>query len=239
MSEGGFLSRVFGGGTNEDETRTFSPEELRRKEAKRGEPGREESGRDDPKEEQRGGFTAERAMEIIDDLPPDVSRESALRIVHGTLTAAGVRVEDLERSTRTLEAKLSSEIERARSRQRELQERTDETVRCLEEEIRRAHETRESGLAEEEERISRVSAGLENIKRVRDFFGFHGVEEEVSHEPSHEPSADETRVFESFDDDRTQVLRRPEVSDGTNEPGGEPSREDPSPYRDPYGTTER
>ena len=228
MNEAGFFSRIFGGGANEDETRIFSPEELRR----------EESGRKEP-EEEHGGFTVERAAEIIDDLPPDVPRESALRIVHGTLTAAGVSVENLERSTRAREAKLGSEIELARSRQRELQERTDETVRSLEEEIRRAHEARESGLAEEKVRISRASVGLENIKRVRAFFGFPEVEEEASPEPTYEPPADETRVLESFDNDRTQVLRRgPDASDGTDEPGVAPS-EDPSPYRDPYGTTER
>jgi hypothetical protein len=237
MSEGGFFSRMFGGGANEDETRAFSPEELR-KESSWGGPGREEPEREDLEEEQYGGFTAERAVEIINDLPPDVSRESALRIVHGTLTAAGVRVEDLEKSTRTRQTKLGSEIERARSRQQELQKRTDETVRSLEEEIRRAHEARKSGLAEEEERISRASAGLENIKRVRDFFGFSKVEEEAPTKPSHEPSAYEARVFEPFNDDRTQVLRRPEASDGTNEPGGAPSR-DPSPEHDPYSTTER
>ena len=243
MSEGGFFSRMFGRGTNEDETRVFSPEELRRKGSSQGEPAREGPGREEPEEEQHGGFTAERAVEIIDDLPPDVPRESALRIVLGTLTAAGVRVEDLERSTRTREAKLGSEIERARSRQRELKERTDETVRSLEEEIRRAHEVRESGLAEEEERISRASVGLENIKRVRAFFGFRKVEEDRPADPAHElppsePAAEETRVFEPFDDDRTQVLQRPNLPDGTNEPGDAPSQ-NLSPYRDPYGTTER
>ena len=228
MNEAGFFSRILGGGANDDETRIFSPAELRR----------EESGGKEP-EEEHGGFTVERAAEIIDDLPPDVPRESALRIVHGTLTAAGVSVENLERSTRTREAKLGSEIEFAQSRQRELQERTDETVRSLEEEIRRAHEARESGLAEEKARISRASIGLENIKRVRAFFGFPEVEEEASPEPTYEPPADETRVLESFDNDRTQVLRRgPDASDGTDEPGAAPS-EDPSPYRDPYGTAER
>ncbi len=225
MSKGGFFSRILGGGANEDETRIFSPEALRRKE-----PGREE-----PEEERSRGFTVERAAEIIDDLPLDVSRESALRIVRGTLTAAGVRVEDLERSTRAQEAKLGSEIEFARSRQRELQERTDETVRSLEEEIRRAHGARESSLAEEKERISRASVGLENIKRVRAFFGFPEVEEEATPEPGYEPPSDETRVLESFDDDRTQVLRRPGE---TNEPDARTS-EDPSPHRDPYGAPER
>ena len=239
MSEGSFFSRMFGGGVNEDETRVFSPEKLRKKEPNRGESGREESGREEQEEEQHGGFTAERAVEIIDDLPPDVPRESALRIVHGTLTAAGVRVEDLERSTRTRETKLGSEIERARSRQRELQKRTDETVLSLEEEIRKAHEARKSGLAEEEERIAHASAGLKSIKRVRDFFGFPKVEEEAPPEPPQEPSADETRVFEPFDDDRTQVLQRPDLPGETDEPDDVPPESPSPPYRDAYGTTER
>jgi hypothetical protein len=108
-------------------------------------------------------------------------------------------------------------------------------VRSLEEEIRRAHEACESSLAEEKERISRASVGLENIKRIRAFFGFPEVEEEASPEPAYEPPADETRVLESFDDDRTQVLRRPGE---TNEPDAGTS-EDPSPYRDPYDAPER
>ena len=243
MSEGGFFSRIFGGSANEDETRIFSPQELQRKDSSQEEPAREKPGREEPEEEQRGGFTVERAVGIIDDLPPDVPRESALRIVRGTLTAAGVRVENLESSTLTREAKLGSEIERARSRQRELQERTDETVRSLEEEIRRAHEVRESGLAEEEEKISHASVGLENIKRVRAFFGFPKVEEDRLAEPADklpasEPPAEETRVFEPFDDDKTQILRGPNPPDGISEPGDAPSQ-DLSPYRDPYGPTER
>jgi hypothetical protein len=70
MSEGGFFSRIFGGSANEDETRIFSPQELQRKESTQGEPvreepAREEPGREEPEEEQRGGFTVERAAEII------------------------------------------------------------------------------------------------------------------------------------------------------------------------------
>jgi hypothetical protein len=224
MSERGFLARILGGGASEDETGIFSPEELRR--------------RREPEEEQRGGFTAERAAEIIDDLPPDVPRESALRIVRGTLTAAGVRVEDLERSTRAREVKLGSEIEFARSRQRELQERTEDVVRSLEEEIRKTHEARESGLAEEEERISRASVEIENIKRVRAFFGFPEVEEERPAELADDPSTDQTQILEPFDDDRTQVLRSPGSPGEANEPDARVS-EDPSPHHDPYGTTER
>src|SRR4028118_411946 len=88
----------------------------------------------------------------------------------------------------------------ARSRQRELRERTDEVVRSLEEEIRRAREARDAGVTAEEQRISRASAGLDGLRRVRDFFGFHEIEEkedetgeiEVSDPEAGDPEADTT-----------------------------------------------
>jgi hypothetical protein len=199
------------------------------------------------------GLTVERLAGVIADLPSSLPRESAVLIVRKTLDAADVELSEVDASTREQEVRLSSEVGLVENRQKELREKTQETVRSLEEEIRkaqetvrsleeeirRAHEARESGLAEEKVRISRASVGLENIKRVRAFFGFPEMEEEASPEPTYEPPADETRVLESFDNDRTQVLRRgPDASDGTDEPGVAPS-EDPSPYRDPYGTAER
>src|SRR5947209_18127782 len=107
----GFLSRMFG--RNPDEISSYSIEE-----AEAGDPEKRE-------EEQQStyGFSVERAARIIDHLPPDVSRESAVRIVRGTLDAAGIKIEHLERSTRAREAKLDSEIELARSRQNDLRER--------------------------------------------------------------------------------------------------------------------
>lgn len=166
MSERGFFSRILGGGADEDETRVFSAEEIGTRRPTR----REEEP--DEEEQRPQGFTVERAAEVIDDLPPDVPRESAVRIVRGTLTAAGIKVEDLERSTRVRESKLNSEMDLARDRQQEIQQRTEEAVRSLEEEIRKAREDRDAGIAGEEERISRASAGIEGIKRVRAFFGF-------------------------------------------------------------------
>jgi hypothetical protein len=202
MNEAGFFSRIFGGGANEDETRIFSPEELRR----------EESGRKEPEEEQHGGFTVERAAEIIDDLPPDVPRESALRIVHGTLTAAGVSVENLERSTRTREAKLGSEIELARSRQRELQERTDETVRSLEEEIRKSREACDEVVAYEERKISHDQALLRKVRRVRAFFGLAKAEGEEDADPAERGTQ---QILEPSDVEVRRRIFQPPFGPGT------------------------
>jgi hypothetical protein len=71
----------------------------------------------------------------------------------------------------------------ARSREREFQEKTEETVRYLEGEIRKAREAYESVLAKEEQEISRASKELENIKRVRAFFGFLDMNGEENTSP--------------------------------------------------------
>ena len=232
MSERGFFSRILGGDTNEDETRVFSPEEVGTR--------RSEGGEEPNEEEQRPqGFTVERAAEVIDDLPPDVPRESALLIVRGTLTAAGIKVEDLERSSRVRESKLNSEMDLARARQEEIRRGTEEVVRSLEEEIRKAREDRDTGIAQEEDRISRASAGIEGIKRVRAFFGFPEPEEERIAGPAEDPPMDETRVFESFDEDETQILRRSDLPGGADSPANDATAsENPSPYRDRYGPTD-
>jgi hypothetical protein len=232
MSERGFFSRILGGDTNEDETRVFSAEEVGT---------RRSEGREEPDEEEQRpqGFTVERAAEVIDDLPPDVPRESALRIVRGTLTAAGIKVEDLDRSSRVRESKLNSEMDLARARQEEIRRGTEEVVRSLEEEIRKAREDRDTSIAQEEDRISRASAGIEGIKRVRAFFGFPEPEEERIAGPAEDPPMDETRVFESFDEDETQILRRSDLPGGADSPANDATAsENPSPYRDRYGSTD-
>lgn len=203
----GFFSRLFGGGDNDEgNTRIYSAEELGADDRRDEPPPREI-------EQHPYGFTVERAAEIIDDLPSDVSPESAVRIVRGTLTAAGIKVEDLERSTRARETKLRSEIGLARGRQEELKERADEVIRSLEEEIRKAEQARDNGVAEEDNRIERANTGLADIKRVRRFFDFpvdDDVEETTEVKPIR-PVNDDTQVFEPFRDDvdQTQVLRRP------------------------------
>jgi hypothetical protein len=195
MSWKGFLSRIFGRDADEDETRVYSAGEI----------GTRGLG----EKEFLRGFTFERAAKIISDLPPDVPRESAVRIVRGTLTAAGIEVEDIERSTQTRESQLNSDIEHARSRRQDLRKRTEEVVRSLEEEIRKAREDRETGIAEEEEKISRAVRGLEEVKRVRAFFGFPETEGEETADLAGVPNGDETQVLEPFDADRTQARQRP------------------------------
>jgi hypothetical protein len=228
MSGRGFISRIFGGGTEDDETSAFSPETLKR----RARPGRRE-----PEEEQHGGFTIERAADVIDDLPPEVPRDSALRIVRGTLMAAGIRVEELERSARARESKLNSEIDLARDRKEELRRRTAEDVRSLEEEIRRVKEDSEAGITEEEEKASRARAGIEGIKRVRAFFGFPEPEEEEFTDTTGEEPVDETQVIEPFDADETRVLRRGGSFGNEGELADTPT-EGPPPYHDPHGPTD-
>ena len=212
MNRKSFFSKVFGRGADEDETRIYSAEEI-------------ETGEPEKLEEEQlpQGFTVERAGEIIDYLPPDVPRESAVRIVRGTLAAAGIKIEDLERSTRAREAKLNSEIELARSRQKDLRERTEEVVRSLQEEIRKAREARDTGIAEEEQKVARAIAGLKDAGRVRAFFGFP----ETGREETTDPAGDETRDLEPFDPDKTQVMQRPGPLAGTDEPADD-STGDPS-----------
>ncbi len=221
MSERGFFSRILGRDTAEDETMAYSAEEI----------GTRRSRRREPEEGPPQGFTTERAARVIDNLPPDVPRESAVRIVRGTLMAAGIKFEDLERSTRARESKLNSEIDLARNRQDELRKKTEEVVRSLEEEIKKAREARDIGIAEEEENISRALAGLEEVNRVRAFFGFPETEEEETTGPAGDPAGDETQVLRPFDADRTQETRRPgPLTDPDNTTGS-------SPYG-PYDTTD-
>ena len=156
---------------SEDETRVSSAQEeigTRRRSSREG----------SAQERQPRALTVERAAEIIDELPSDVPRESALRIVRRTLAAAGVEVGDLDRSTRAQLPKLSSQIELARNRQNELWEKTEEVIHSLEAEVRKARENYEAIFAEEEREISRASKGLEHIKRTRAFFGLDAIQAE-------------------------------------------------------------
>src|SRR3712207_2707079 len=92
----GFLSRMFSGPEAEEEegTAVYSVEEV----------GLTEEEAVEPR-----GFTVGRAAEVIRNLPPEVPRLSAVRIVRGTLEAAGIDVSDLATSTRARESKLNSE----------------------------------------------------------------------------------------------------------------------------------
>ena len=156
------------------------------------------------------GFTVGRAAEVIKNLPPEVPRLSAVRIVRGTLEAAGIDIADLATSTRARESKLNSEIELSQSRIRELKEQTEEVIRSYELEIRKAREARDSGISEEERKIAYARTGLEDVGRVRDFFGLQEVETTTSDLGAEDLAAgEETEVLERVEEDDTEILRRP------------------------------
>lgn len=207
----GFFSRVFAGPTEEgDGTAVYSREEV-------------DAGEVEETVEPSRSFTVERAAEVIKNLPPEVPRPAAVRIVRQTLEAAGINVSDLATSTRARESKLNSEIERSRGHIQELQENTEEVIRSFEEEIRKAREARNFGVAEEEKKISEAHGGLEDVSMVRDFFGLS--REEVSEGDDTSPGSDageETQVMERADEDDTQVLRRPGPLSEEYRDSGEP-----------------
>ena len=203
----GFLSRMFSGNdVNEEEgTAVYSAEEV-------GVTGEEMV---EPR-----GFTVERAAEVIKNLPPEVPRSSAVRIVRGTLEAAGIDLADLVTSTTARESKLNSTIEFSQSRIHELNEQTEEVIRSYELEIRKAREARDSGISVEERKIAGARSGLEDVARVRDFFGIRRDEEDeatacdlAGHSTTSDLPPDvpgeETQAMNPADEDDTQILRRP------------------------------
>lgn len=222
-SKQSFFSRMFAPASEDEGTTVYSREDI---DAERFEQSEGERG-DEPR-----GFTVERAADIIRELPPEVPRRSAVRIVRQTLIAAGISVDDLGRSTRVRESKLNSEIELRQERISELQDNTDEVVRDLEDQIKKAREARDFGVAEEERGISEAREGLEDVEKVRDFFDLPRGEarstpfgdqrgEETTGENSVYPVAgDETQVMDrpDMDDsnmDDTQILRpRGPLSEG-------------------------
>ena len=195
-----FFSRVFAGSTEGEGTAIYSSEEV----------GTGMPGMDESEGLVAHGFTVERAAEVIRNLPPEVPRPAAVRIVRGTLEAAGIDFAELESSTRTRESRLNSEIDLSEHRIQQLKDETEEVIRSLEDEIRKAREARDFGVSEEERKISSAETGLDNIDLVRDFFG---LPQEDADEPPADPAAgEETQVMESVEDeeeDDTQVLRRP------------------------------
>jgi ribosome-binding protein aMBF1 (putative translation factor) len=189
----GFLSRMFSGNADEEGTAVYSAEEV----------GAEETGREtmEPR-----SFTVERAADIIRNLPPEVPRPAAVRIVRGTLEAAGIDIAELTTSTRARESKLNSEIELSQTRIQELKDKTEEVIRSYEGEIRKAREARDFGISDEERRISEARSGLEDVERVRDFFG---VSEDDYSTTGDLAAEEETQVMERPDEEDTEILRRP------------------------------
>ena len=171
-------------------------------------------------------FTVERAAEVIKNLPPEVPRPAAVRIVRQTLEAAGIDINELDSSIRAREARLESEIDLSENRIRKLKDDTEDVIRNLEDQIRKAREARNSGVAEQERKIDEAESGLEDIDMVRGFFGLSQDEADGEpQQPSEEttagedaagdetqviPDADEdTQVIDRAGEDDTQVLRKP------------------------------
>lgn len=198
----GFLSRVFGP-PEEEHTSVYSSDEFGDEEYDYEDEGEEYE--EEAVEETGGAFTVERAAEIIKHLPPEVPRSSAVRIVRQTLVAAGINIEDLATSTRARDSKLNSEINLRRKRIKELQDKTENVVRDLEGQIRRAREARNTGISNEERRIHIAEDGLEDVSHVRDFFGLPGSESEYEaqsrEEAPSEAAGDETQVIERAEED--------------------------------------
>ena len=211
----GIFSWVFGEGEDGERTEIYSPEEVDVEEYE--EPGKSYSG----------GFTVERAAGVIKGLPSDVPHASAVRIVRQTMSAAGIDIEDLQRSSGKREAKLNSEIGLSQRRMDDLKEKTQEYVSSLEEKIRKAKQDRDSGVSKEEQKISRARSGLSDVELVRDFFELPGVKQgrddrqsreaeprpETRNRPAAQPdegSPDDTDGMEPVRgvDDATQVIRR-------------------------------
>jgi hypothetical protein len=202
-----FFSRVFAGSTEGEETSIYGSEEI-------GMPGTDES-----EGLAAHGFTVERAAEVIRNLPAEVPRPAAVRIVRGTLEAAGIDIAELESSTRARESRLNSEIDLSENRIQQYKNETEEVIRDLEDQIRKAREARDFGVSEEERKISSAESGLDNIDMVRDFFGL--PQEEADEPPADLAAGEETQIMEGVEDD-TQILRRPgplSDSEDYSEPG--------------------
>jgi hypothetical protein len=188
----GFLSRMISGNDaeEEEETAVYSTEEVGASQEEKVEPQ---------------GLTVERAAEIIKNLPPEVPRPAAVRIVRKTLEATGTDIADLMTSTRARESKLNSEIELRQSRIQELKDNTEEVIQSHELEIRKAREARDFGISDEEGRIAGARSDLEDVERVRDFFGLRDNAETTSDLAAGE----RTQTMERVDEDDTEILRRP------------------------------
>lgn len=201
------------------------------------------------------GFTVERAASVIKDMPEDVPQKSAVRIVRQTLAAASIEVGELDRATRMREAKLGSRIELSRGRVDELNEKTDEVISSLQDQIEKAREARDYGVSEEERKINEARHGLSDVDLVRNFFDirvdasrsepsndqltghaepqgeeFWSERYRESPEAREQPREDDTEILEPDEDD-TQVLGNgtPEYSQyGENgDEGGSGDSRDP------------
>src|SRR5215217_7409803 len=212
MSADGFFSRILGRDIDEyDSGAYYSSEEV-----ETGRPRRSSSSRGVADEEELlpppRDFLVESVAETIVELPAGVPQESAVLIVRRTLAAAGVTLSELDTSTQAQESKLSSQIGLARNRQEEVRQKTQEQVRSLEEEIRKARDACEDIVSYEEKKISRAWATLEGVRRVRAFFELHDSEPEGDTGPLDE----RTQVLEPARVDRAESSYKPLYTPGGN-----------------------
>ena len=212
MSADGFFSRILGRDIDEyDSGAYYSSEEV-----ETGRPRRSGSSRGVADEEELlpppRDFLVESVAETIAELPAGVPQESAVLIVRKTLAAAGVTLSELDASTQAQESKLSSQIGLARNRQEEVRQKTQEQVRSLEEEIRKARDACEDIVSYEEKKISRAWATLEGVRRVRAFFELHDSEPEGDTGPLDEG----TQVLEPARVDRAESSYKPLYTPGGN-----------------------
>ena len=106
-------------------------------------------------------------------------------------------------------------------------------MRSLEDEMRKAREARDIGIAEEQEKISRALVSLEETKRVRAFFGLPEAAEAQTADLASDPTDDETQILDRFNVNSKQARRRPGSLADTDELTGGSST-----YGAPYGTTD-
>ena len=200
MSVSHFLSTLLGGDTAEVAAETYYSDEE--------EPGLGACKRRGESEEGHRplGYAIECIAEMIVNLPAVVSQESAVLIVRRTLKAAGVRISDLEAYTRAQESELRSEVELARAHQKEVSKKTQEVVRSLEEEIRKAREACENTMIYEEREISCALATLKELRRVRAFFELSKTEGEEDADPD-EQGLQQAHL--DFDIEGTQIFDTP------------------------------
>jgi hypothetical protein len=221
-----FFTRMFGEQGANEGTSIYSREEIG-------------IGADGQDEREAGphsrAFTVERAAEVIKNLPPEVPRPAAVRIVRQTLEAAGIDINELDSSTRARESRLESEMDLSENRIRKLKDDTEGVIRNLEDQIRKAREARNFGVAEQERKIDEAESGLEDIDMVRGFFGLPQNAPEEESQPAEETTAgddtaagdtaagdtegdetqviraagDDTQVIDGAGEDDTQVLRQP------------------------------
>ncbi len=207
MSADGFLSRMLGRDTDEYDSGSYhASDEVETRRSRRSRRSNSSRGVADEVEPPPRDFITERVAETIADLPEGVPQESAVLIVRRTLAAAGVKLSELDASTQAQESKLSSEIGLARNRQEEVREKTQEQVRSLEEEIRKAKEACEDIVSYEERKISQAWATLEGVRRVRAFFELHETEGEENAGPLYRGTQ---QVLEPADVDRAQISDTP------------------------------